>query len=503
MLYLGIDLGTTFSLASYINAANQVALVPDRFDANSFRTPSVVHIGTGGCFVGDAVEARLLEDPTTPHTRFVKLAMGENQSFPDHQQRPWRPEAISALVLKKLLDDTRSFLPDDIAGAVVTVPANFSDQQRQATRQAALLAGLPRVTLIEEPIAAATFYGVNDISGDQTLFVFDLGGGTFDATLLQAADDGLFVLATDGQHDLGGKTVDEAIMQQIADEYERLHDADPREDPTALVQMRQFATEAKLELCRPGVSQVRKTLLLNRRSVDFLLTVAQFNRLVDKLVDQALTICERCLQAGSMDWDFVDHILLTGGSSLLPLVREKLAERTGRPKDGLLLKQPHQAVAFGAALIANQLFTTNGQQKTLQRATAWQLGIRVAGRDGQPTVQVMIDKNQPVPASKTVTFHTNREGQPRMVIEIVQQKAPQAEEKSLGYFIFALPENTPSKYAVEITLAYDMEGLVTATARNPQTGQQLKQVMDENGAALDDELVRQKEWVDHTQVNES
>ncbi|MBD3667991.1 MAG: Hsp70 family protein, partial [Kangiella sp.] len=159
------------------------------------------------------------------------------------------------LVLKKLLDDTRSFLPDDVAGSVVTVPANFSDKQRQATKQAALLAGLPRVTLIEEPIAAATFYGVNDISGDQTLFVFDVGGGTFDATLLQAADDGLFVLATDGQHDLGGKTVDEAIMQQIADEYERLHDADPHEDPTALVQMRQFATEAKLELCRPGVSQ--------------------------------------------------------------------------------------------------------------------------------------------------------------------------------------------------------------------------------------------------------
>ncbi|MCK0154931.1 Hsp70 family protein [Alcanivorax sp. S6407] len=501
MLYLGIDLGTTFSLAAYINAANQVALVPDRFDTNSFRTPSVVHIGSHGGYVGDAVEALLQEDPATPHVRFVKLAMGENQHFPDHQQRAWRPEAISALVLKKLLDDTRSFLPDDIGGAVVTVPANFSDKQRQATKQAALLAGIPRVTLIEEPIAAATFYGVNDISGDQTLFVFDLGGGTFDATLLQADDNGLFVLGTDGQHDLGGKTVDEAIMQQIADEYERLHDADPREDPTALVQMRQFATEAKLELCRPGVTQVRKTLLLNRRSVDFLLTLPQFNRLVDKLVDQALAVCERCLQGASMGWELVDHILLTGGSSLLPLVREKLAERTGRPKDGLLLKQPHQAVAYGAALIANQLFANDSQQKKLQRATAWQLGIRVAGRDGQPVVQVMIDKNQPVPASKTVTFHTNREGQPRMVIEVVQQKGPNDNEKSLGYFLFALPDNAPVRYAVEITLAYDMEGLVTATARNPQTGQQLKQVMDENGAALDDELVRQKEWIDHTPVN--
>lgn len=502
MLYLGIDLGTTFSLASYINAANQVALVPDRFDTNSFRTPSLVHISQQGCLVGEAVEAQLLEEPSGEHVRFVKLAMGEDQHYNDHQNRAWRPEAISALVLKKLINDATSFLPDDIGGAVITVPANFSDSQRQATKQAALLAGIPRATLIEEPIAAATFYGMKDISGDQTLFVFDLGGGTFDATLLQAADDGLFALATDGHHDLGGKTVDEAIMQQVADEYERLHGEDPRNDKTALVQLRQFSTEAKLELCRPGVSQVRKTLLLKQRSVDFLLTEAQFNRLVDKLVDQALNVCERCLEAGHMQWDFVDHILLTGGSSLLPLVREKLAERTGRPKDGLLLKQPHQAVAYGAALIANQLFNTGAEQKQLQRATSWQLGIRIAGRDGQPCVQVMIDKNQPVPASKTVSFNTTRDGQPRMVIEVVQQKADQQEEKSLGYFIFALPDAVANGYAVEITLAYDMEGLVIATARNPQTGQQLKQVMDENGAALDDELVKQKAWVDHTLVNE-
>lgn len=511
MLYLGIDLGTTFSLAAFINAANQVALVPDRFDASNFRTPSLVHIGKDGCFVGDAVESQLQENPDAEHVRFVKLAMGESTAYADHLERQWRPEAISALVLKKLLNDAESFLPESLGGAVITVPANFSDSQRQATKQAALLAGIPRAILIEEPIAAATFYGMNDISGDKTLFVYDLGGGTFDASLLQTSQDGLFVLATDGQHDLGGKTVDEAIMRQVADEFERLHGENPLSDSTALVQLRQFATEAKLELCKPGVSQIRKTLLLNNRTVDFLLTETQFNRLVDKLVDQSLQACERCLEAGGMEWDFIDHILLTGGSSLLPLVREKLAERTGRPKDGLTLKQPHQAVAFGAALIANQFFNRDSEKKKLQRATTWQLGIRVAGQDGEPCVHVMIDKDKPIPASETFTFNTNREGQPRMVIEVVQQKeAAQTDEsavdgiteKSLGYFIFSLPEQAPARYAVEITLAYDMEGLVTATARNPQTGQQLKQVMDENGAALDDELVRQKEWVDNTAVNE-
>jgi Molecular chaperone len=506
MLYLGIDLGTTFSLASFINAAGQVALIPDKFDTNSFRTPSLVHIGSNGCFVGDAVESQLLEDPSSDHVRFVKLAMGEDFNYQDHLQRQWRPETISALILKKLLTDTESFLPEDVSAAVITVPANFSDAQRQATKQAGMLAGIKQIALIEEPIAAATFYGMNDISGDKTLFVYDLGGGTFDATLLQSANDGLFVLATDGQHDLGGKTVDEAIMQQVADEYRRVHGNDPREDSTsgnvALVQLRQFATEAKLELCKPGVSQVRKTLLLNNRTVDFLLTTTQFNRLVDKLVDQSIKVAERCLSAASMDWEFIDHILLTGGSSLLPLVRDKLAQRTGRSREDLMLKQPHQAVAYGAALIADQFYADGKNSKTLQRATAWQLGIRVAGTDGQPCVHVIIDKNQPVPVNKTVNFPTNRENQPRMVIEVVQQKEDKQEEKSLGYFIFSLPEGTAKNYQLEINLAYDMEGMVTATALDPKTGQQLKQIIDETGAALDDELINQKEWVANTRVNE-
>lgn len=499
MPVLGIDLGTTYSLAGYINAAGQVALIPDKYDTNSFRTPSVVSISEGGCHVGDAVEMTLLEDPSADHVRFVKLAMGEDQRFSDYHNRNWRPEALSALILRKLLDDVASFLPDTVAAAVVTVPANFSDGQRQATKKAAMLAGIPKVTLIEEPIAAATFYGMNDVKGDQTLFVYDLGGGTFDASLLQSADEGLFVLATDGQHDLGGKTVDEAIMGQLVSEYERLY-GKLVQDNVIEVQLRQFATETKLELCRPGVSQVRKTLLLNSQPVDFLLTASHFNQLIDKLVEQTMTVCQRCLESAGMEWDFIDHILLTGGSSLLPLVRERLAERTGRSRADLMLKQPHQAVAYGAALIADQLFAQK-VEPTLQRATTWQLGIRVRGKDGQSSVKVIIDKNKPVPASHAMRFHTTRANQARMVIEVVQQKEPAVDEKSLGFFIFSLPTERPEHYPIEITLAYDLEGLVTATARNPSTGEELRQTMDDEGMAIDDELIKQKSWVMNMQIN--
>lgn len=502
MLYLGIDLGTTYSLAAYVTGAAVPALFPDRHDANNFRTPSVLSIGGSTAFVGETVEGLLQENPDALHIRFVKLVMGEGNRFQDEQKRDWRPEAVSALILKKLLLDVQSFTSEPVGAAVITVPANFSSAQRQATRQAALLAGLPRPLLIEEPIAAATFYGQADIQGEQSLFVYDLGGGTFDVTLLKSTTDGLCVLATEGKHDLGGKTIDEAIMQQVATEYQRQFGQDPREDSTALVQLRRFATEAKLELCQPGRSQVRKSLLLLGRPVDFLLTQLQFNRLIDKLVDETLEVSEKCLGQAGIDWKNVDQILLTGGSSLLPLVRERLAERCARPKEALLLKQPHQAVAYGAALIAQQVFGGSKNAVELQRISAWQLGIRVAGRDGRPAVQVMLDRNKPIPATATTTFNTTRPGQPRMVIEAVQQKAAAEEEKSLGYFIFMLPENCPTGYRVDITLAYDLEGLVTVTARNPQTGQVLKQMMDENGAALDDELVNQKGWVDSIAINQ-
>jgi molecular chaperone DnaK len=502
MLYLGIDLGTTFSLTAHVNAQGSPVLFPDFHDANEFRTPSVVHVGKDGCLVGQAVEAALEDDPTLPHARFAKLALGQAHGVHlDHQGRHWRPEAVSALVLRKLMKDVAAFTAEPLAGVVITVPANFSDAQRTATQEAARLAGLPVPVLIEEPVAAATYYGHTEHGVDLTMFVYDLGGGTFDATLLQSTDQALYALATEGSNQIGGKNVDEMLMALVAQEFERVHDTPPSQDAVTQSQLRRFSTDAKLRLCRPGTTQVRKTLLLGNRTLDCLITRAQFEQMIGGLIDETLAVCERCLRSAGMDWSMVDKLMLTGGASLLPLVQEKLAAASGIAPGQMVTRQPHQAVAYGAALVAHQLFgQTEGH--TLQRISAWDLGIRVMHPTTlQPAVEVMVPRHSPLPAERRKSFFTQRADQRRMIIEAVQQKGPGVEEKSLGHFAFGPIENPRVNYPVEVKLAYDDKGMVSITARDGETGHEIQQVMDEAGRAQAAELIEQRAWVQAQRIN--
>lgn len=503
MLYLGIDLGTTYSLVAYMNDHGQPTLFPDFHDANEFRTPSVVHIGDEGCFVGSALEEILDDEPELSQARFFKLAMGEPKGvYSDHRQRNWWPQSLSALVLKKLLNDVEAFAHDEVGGALITVPANFNDAQRRATREAAQLAGLARVKLLDEPVAAATFYGFNRKGGEQTLFVYDLGGGTFDATVLQVGDDGLYSLATEGSNQHGGMRVDEFIMDFILDEYQRQHGERPADEATLMI-LRRFAHEAKLTLVKPGKTRISKTLVLAGRTLDFVLTRDLFNQMISAFVDETIAVCERCLQAAGLEWSFIDTLLLTGGSSLLPLVPEKLARASGRPKDQLVCKQPHQAVAYGAAILAAQQFAGTGGAKKLQTICAYDLGIRVMGPNGQPTVKVLVSKNTPVPAAARTTFYTNRADQARLIIEAVQQREGEQgiEENSLGFFAFAI-DNPRAQYPVEIELAYDLEGCVVITARDPETQKQIQQVMDKDTEAMDRALLDQQAWINALSINQ-
>lgn len=501
MLYLGIDLGTTYSLVAYMNDHGQPTLFPDFHDANEFRTPSVVHVGEEGCFVGSSVEEMLNDEAGLAHARFFKLDMATRQSvFTDHLQRAWWPESLSALVLKKLLADVEAFAHDEVAGVVITVPANFNDAQRKATREAAQLAGIPRVKLIDEPVAAATFYGFNRKGAEQTLFVYDLGGGTFDATVLQVGENGLYALATAGSNRHGGMRVDELIMNFILDEYQNLHGVRPN-DAVTLSTLRRFAHETKLTLVKPGKGRVAKTLVLAAKTVDFVLTRERFDQLIDTFIDETLAVCARCLADAGLEWSFIDSIMLVGGSSLLPSVADKLSRVSGRPKDQLICKQPHQAVAYGAAILAPMAFQKTSN-KVLQSISPYDLGIRVMASDGTPTVKVLVSQNTPVPAAARTTFYTNRADQTRLIIEAVQQRQTDSgkEDFSLGYFAFAI-SNPRERYPVEIELAYDLEGCVVITARDPETGHQIQQLMDQNTDAMDRDLLNQQAWINALRIN--
>jgi len=503
MIFPGIDLGTTYSMIAQVNTQGQPALFPDVHDASQFRTPSLVYIGREGCLVGAAVEELLDDAPELPAARFIKGRLGEaDWRYRDHLGRAWTAEALSALILKKLLRDADTFASDSLGPVVVTVPAQFTDPQRQATLIAARLAGLGEVRLIEEPVAAATYYGLDAGPVDRTLLVYDFGGGTFDVTLLQTGRDGLYVLATDGLADVGGRTLDEAIMGWAEGEFKRRHGLSPLTDPATAHRLRRLAEESKIRLSKPGISQVHQPLLLLGRPFEFLLTRMDFDRLVGGAVRRTLEVCERCLQAAGLDWRDVDKILLTGGSSLLPMVTTELRRVSGKPPQDLVLRQPHQAVAFGAAVLAGRLGGRDQGGGLLRQVATADLCLRVWDRQRhQPGLEPLIARNTPLPAAYARTFYTNRPEQTRLILEFVQRRGEDGTERSLGHFAFGPIANPRKNYPVEVTLALTPDGLVRITARDLVNGQEMARVLDEQARAVHADFEEQLALVRGAQVN--
>ncbi len=475
-MHVGIDLGTSYSLIARVDEHGTPVLFPDRHESQRFQTPSVVHIGPEGALVGQPVEERLEDAPDLPVCRFPKLSMGRNEAiFVDHLERAWHPEAISALILKKLVGDVATFTDEPIDGAVVSVPAYFSDPQRQATRHAAELAGLKVLELVEEPLAAAVHYGARSVPPGTRILVYDLGGGTFDATVLHVDSGGLFPLATDGALDLGGKSCDEAIMVRIADQFRQQMGYDPLNDPVASVHLRREAEAIKIKLAMPGKDRVRKGLILGGRSQEITMTRAQFEHAIRPMVDRTTELCARALGSKGLDWSAIDRILLAGGSSLIPYVRNAVIQASGKPAERVESRQPHYAIAYGAALIAAQhagpaaAAGTDGPR--LHRIAGFDLGCRV--RDyatGKPSVKTVIARNSPIPDRQTIVLYTTRPDQSRIVLDIVQVKGQGEPPVSLGNFEF--PIRRPRKnHPLEVTIGYDEYGMASVVARNPDTDQ--------------------------------
>jgi molecular chaperone DnaK len=497
----GIDLGTTFSIIAQVNAQGVPALFPDLHDANQFQTPSVVHVAGNAALVGQPAESLLDEDPSQPVARFFKLKMGSpDPAYRDAQGREWPAEALSALVLRKLVRDAKAFANEEVEACVVCVPAQFGDAQRRATKDAAVLAGLPAPELVEEPVAAATFYGMAESRREQTIFVYDLGGGTFDATVLATSPKGLYVLATDGCSDAGGKRVDDAIMQLVAEDFRKAHGIDPRGDGAAEVQLRKFAERVKVQLGLPGRGQVSQLVLLCGKPYEFLLTRSQFERLIAPLVERTIEASNRCLKGAGLSWKSVDKLLLAGGSTLIPFVQQRLRKEADKAGDQVCSQQPRQAVAYGAAAIASRARRPDAPA-VMQRIASHDLGLRVWDKaSGRPGVQVLVQRNTPLPARHTTTIYTTREDQTRIVIEIVQSKGE--EPSSLGNFAFG-PIAAPRKnYPLELTVAYDVEGIVKVTARDPRTGQEMQRVLEDSAQSGGARLGELRALVQGVKVNE-
>lgn len=477
-MVVGIDLGTTFSLISYLNPKGVPALCPDRTSSARFQTPSVVHIGPNGAVVGDLCEALVTDDPSAAICRFAKLGMGKpDPVYVGHNQVSYRPEAISALVLKKLVKDAEAHLDESITGAVITIPAHFNEAQRQATVDAGRLADLPVLGLVEEPVAAAAFFGIEAKNNEETVFVFDLGGGTLDATILQSSPDGLYVLATEGSDNLGGKNFDETIMNMVREQYEALHRADLRKDAESMQKLRSFATAAKIEVNSGESESVNKTLILGGKPMKVTFTRRHFDQGCEGLLEACEEVCERVLKAVSLTWQDMDHVILTGGSSLLPCVEQKVREISKLPAARIQRKQPHAAVAYGAALLAEQLY---GKGETIapplkQSVTTNELGLRVMDPvKKKPVFRTLIEKHVPVPVSVKQTLYTHRADQTSITLELMQRKNDFEPPEVLGQFTFGPLANPEINYPIEVEIGFSAMGRTTVIAKDSRTGSRIE-----------------------------
>lgn len=503
MMHLGIDLGTTYSLVAQVNPHGQPALFPDALNASQFRTPSVVYIGAEGTLVGMAAEELLDDAPELPVARFVKTHLADAAwRHPDHLGRGWSAEALSALVLRKLLKDADAFAGEDIGTVVLTVPAQFTEEQRRATLRAAAMAGLERVTLVEEPVAAASFYGLDEGPRDRTLLVYDFGGGTFDVTVLQTAAEGLFVLATDGIADLGGRIIDQRLVEALQRDFQSNYSRLRLNDAGNVQRLRRLAEDSKIKFAKPGLNQVRQALLLAGQPFEALITRAQFDAVAGPAVEQTLAVCTRCLRSASLSWADVDKIVLTGGSSLLPQVVPTLAEASGKTARDIVAKQPHQAVAFGAALLASRLAADPQGDSAIAPAATADLCLRTwDARHQRPDLETLIARNTPLPARYARTFYTNRDDQTRLVLEFVQRRHDPDEEHSLGHFAFGPIRRPRRNMPIEVAVILGRDGLLHATARDAESGDEIAHTLSGDAAGKAAPSLEQRHLVESVQIN--
>lgn len=493
MYRLGIDLGTTNTLAAYVNNNNTPELIPDPRFSDVYITPSVVHISANSCVAGESLERILAANNQLSVTRNIKLEMGSDSSIFTHSdQSQWTPEAISGLLLKKIKKDAELKLGAQISEALVAIPANFDSSQRLATQAAAKMAGFSKIELVEEPVAAAASFCFNSDQKEQTIFVYDLGGGTFDATVIHSSADGLYTLSTIGAKQIGGKYFDELIVNELIDLYKATFGTS-RLSTGALEVLRQFAENAKAKLSTKTKPTIEQSLLVDGNVLDVRFTYQHLSKLVYPLLDETMELSHKCVQDAGLTWQQIDSILLVGGSSQLQAVTDKLHKLTGKDKESLILYQPHEAIAFGAAILANGAHSESGQQFELkQQIASNHLGLRTFNPETkEPDIEFLIERNTPLPASISKTFYTNRKHQEKMSIELLQAKQGKGDAERLGVFSFGPFAKEKENVPVDFEVTYGRDGIVSVKAQDRDQLTKVSVVIhsDAKGSTTNDDLL--------------
>ncbi len=484
---IGIDLGTVNSEAAVIEGGEPTLI--KSAEGDSYFPSVVAFTEDGERLVGEAAKRQAITNPDGTVHR-IKRKMGSDEKVTAREKK-YAPEQISAFILQKIRQDAEDYMGDEISEAVITVPAYFDDDQRQATKDAGTIAGLDVKRILNEPTAAAMAYSLEK-EGERKIAVYDLGGGTFDITLLEVGDGVFEVLSTNGDTQLGGADMDEALMDYLANRFQEAHGVDLREDRKALQRLTEAAERAKIELS----SQKQTTIDLpyvtviddEPKHIQEKITRAKFEQLIEPIVDRTIQPCQQALEDAKLSADDIDHVVLVGGTTRIPMVRDKVKDIFGKkPERGI---DPMECVAFGAAIQAGIMSGDMEKDIVLLDVTPLTLSIETLGNRATP----IIERNTTVPTKKTRTFTTAADNQTSVDINVLQGERPMAQDnKSLGRFsLTGIPPAPRGVPQIEVTFDIDSNGILHVSAKDKGTGKEQSISITGSTKLSDDEIERMK-----------